>query len=503
MDIRKSLDEVAHRLPHKTALIYRHHKISFEQLRAQACSLSRALKEHGVDQGDKIGILLPNCPEFAICYLAAVQMGVVAIPMDMRLSREEIGSMLKNWSISTFIAHHSHTQLARELQDELRGLLRVIIVGGTSDQPQKDNILPYETLFQYPGEINWEINIQGAYDALILYTSGTTGQPKGVVLTYDHLDCFPATIKLLGVGESDINAILLPMSHISGPILINHLIVVGSTLVILDTIRPETILEAIATHRINWFHGVPPIFQALLKGAREKKYDTSSLRFVAMMGAPVPLTLMQDFQARFPQVKVIQGYGLTETSPLVTLVALEDWERKLGSAGKPVPGAEIRIVDDEGRSLPPGSVGEVIIKGPQVMKGYYNNPEATAQVIKDGWFHSGDLGRFDSDNYLYIVGRKKDMIITGGLNVYPIEIEECLLQHPAIAEAAVIGIPDFMRGERIKAVIVPKPGEQLAKKDIQSYCREYLADFKVPDLIEFRDSLPKTTTGKIARTALY
>ena len=501
MDIRKTLEETASRLPHKTAIIYRNQRLSFEQIKTEAASLSRALREHGVSQKNKVALLLPNCPEFAVAYLAVVQMGSVAIPLDIRLTKEEISSIIRDWGVSTLIAHHSSLGLVRELEKELKDFLKVIGVG--TNQKWDGNTLGYEELIQYPAEINWDIKVKGSDDALILYTSGTTGRPKGVVLTFDHLDCFPETMAPLGVTEDDINAILLPMSHISGPILINQLILLGSTLVILDTIRPETILEAIERHRISWFHGVPPIFQALLKVSRERHYDTSSLRFIAMMGAPVPLVLMEEFKDRYPGVKVLQGYGLTETSPIVTLVSLEDWEKKLGSAGKPVPRVEIRVVDEKGNVLPPGEVGEVIIKGPQVMKGYYNNPEATAQVIRDGWFYSGDLGRFDQDNYLYIVGRGKDMIITGGLNVYPAEIEECLLKHPGIGEVAVIGVPDFMRGERVKAIIVPRPRHKLSKKDIQSYCREHLADFKIPDLIEFREYLPKTGTGKIARASLY
>lgn len=501
MDIRKTLETTAKRLPHKTALIYRNQKLSFEQVYSQASSLSRALKEHKLSQGDKVALLLPNCPEFGIAYLAVVQIGAIAIPIDIRLTKEEINPIIRDWEVATLIAHHSSFDLVLELKKETEGSLRVIKVGTTGKRDHY--ILSYEELIQYPAVIDRDIKIQGTDDALILYTSGTTGKSKGVVLTFDHLDCFPETMTSFGITEGDTNAILLPMSHISGPILVNQLILQGSTLVILDTIRPEAILEAIESHKINWFHGVPPIFQALLKVSRERHYDTSSLRFIFMMGAPVPLRLMEEFRERYPGVKVMQGYGLTETSPLVTLVSLEDWERKLGSAGKPVPGVEIRVVDEEGNILPPGEVGEVIIKGPQVMKGYYKNPEATAQVIRDGWFYSGDLGKFDQDNYLYIVGRKKDIIITAGLNVYPAEVEECLLKHPGIAEVAVTGIPDFMRGERVKAIIVLRSGSQLSKKDIQSYCREHLADFKTPDLIEFREVLPKTSTGKIARASLY
>jgi len=505
MDIRRTLELIAERLPQKTALIYHQQRKSFQQLRSEACSLSNAFRDYGLTKGDKLGLLLPNCPEFAVAYLGALQLGVVVVPMDVRLSRDEIYSILHNWSISTFLTHHTYRDLALELQRELEGRLKVIIVDSPVHDPgqQGEGITPYAELLRYPSEMDWEAGIQGSDDALILYTSGTTGRPKGVVLTYDHLDCFPETMRQFGVREDDINAILLPMSHISGPILVNNLIYTGSTLVILDTIRPESIMEAIATHRINWFHGVPPIFQALLRGSKEGQFDTTSLRFIAMMGAPVPLSLMEEFKARFPGVKVIQGYGLTETSPIVTLVDLEDWERKLGSAGKPVKGVEIRIVDDEGHPLPPGEIGEVIIKGPQVMKGYYNDPEATDQVIRDGWFYTGDLGRFDQDNYLYIVGRKKDLIITGGLNVYPAEVEECLLGHPDVAEVAVIGVPDFMRGERVKALIVPKPDRRPSKREIQSYCKGRLADYKIPDLIEFRERLPRTSTGKIARTALY
>jgi long-chain acyl-CoA synthetase len=292
------------------------------------------------------------------------------------------------------------------------------------------------------------------------------------------------------------------MSHISGANLISLAILNGSTLVILDTIRPDFILGTIEKHRVNWFHGVPPIFQSLLKASDQSCHDTSSLRLIAMMGAPVPLSLLKEFQEKFPGVAVCQGYGMTETSPLITLLGPRKAITKMGSVGETVPKIEARIVDDLDRPLPPNRVGEVTVSGPQVMKGYHKDEEATAQMIRNGRLYTGDLGYFDGEGFLYLVGRKKEMIITGGLNVFPSEIEEILLKHPQVNEAAAVGVPDFMRGEIIKAVVALQPGRLISKQELVAYCRQQLADYKVPSEIEFRQSLPRTSTGKIAKREL-
>jgi ABC-type nitrate/sulfonate/bicarbonate transport system permease component len=273
-------------------------------------------------------------------------------------------------------------------------------------------------------------------------------------------------------------------------------------LVIIDEIRPKKILEEIQRNKINYFHAVPPIFKMILNLPSRDRYDLSSLSSVAMMGTVVAEELMEEWVKEYPHCLARQGYGATETSPLLTLTHIDDAPRKMASAGRCAPRVEIKIADKDGKELPPGEVGEVIARGPQIMKGYFKNPKATAQKITDGWYYTGDLGRFDEDGYIYILGRADDMIITGGMNVYPSELENVLIAHDKVAEVAVVGIPDAERGQALKAVIVPKLGEEVSKRELMRFCRERLAGFKLPKTIEFRDSLPRSRTGKVAKREL-
>jgi len=340
-------------------------------------------------------------------------------------------------------------------------------------------------------------------DALYLYTSGTTGKPKGVVLSFANLDLFPEAMRnILKISADVIMGCLLPMSHITGPILCNELLVRGSTLFIFDQLRPDKILAAVEKHRVSYFHSVPPIFEALINVPHRERFDVSSLRFVAMMGTSVPLSLMQQFKRVFPSVAVVQGYGLTETSPFITLLPIEQHMQKMGSIGLAVPHAEIRIIDESGKEVPEGEAGELIVRGPMLMKGYHGNAQATRERIKNGWLYTGDICRKDADGFYYHLGRKDDMIIVGGLNVYPEEVEQVLTAHPGVKEVGVVGMPDSDRGQVIKAVLVVKPGSSLTKKEVTAYCNQRLASFKVPRVIEFAEELPKSSTGKVARRLL-
>lgn len=498
MNVGKVLAATASRYPDKTAVVHRERRATFSQLEGQVSRLAFALKGLGLAKGNRAILLLPNCYEFVPSYLAILKAGGIAVPVDARVKEEELKYMVAEVQPRVMVAGSALYPVAASALS-VAPSCQLLTVGKVEGQ----GIPTLEEMIAGSPNSDLDVFIEEEDEALYLYTSGTTGRPKAVVLCCYHLDLFPeAMAQVYNINDQDIVGCLLPMSHISGPILINELIVKGSALVICDDMRPDAILGLLAREQVSWFHAVPPIFQILLQVPEEQKYDLSRLRLVAMMGTTIPVPLQKEFAQRYPHVAVIQGYGLTETSPLLTLVHLEDAERKLGSIGKAVPKVELKLVDNRGQEVPVGEMGEIVARGPCVMKGYFNDPEATAEVIKNGWFHTGDLGRQDPDGYLYHVGRKKELIIVGGLNVHPVEVESVLLQNPKVAEAAVVGIPDRKRGEAIKAVIVVKGTEKLTKKELLGFCREKLANFKVPQIIEFRTSLPKTATGKVIKEEL-
>jgi long-chain acyl-CoA synthetase len=339
-------------------------------------------------------------------------------------------------------------------------------------------------------------------DALILYTSGTTGEPKGVVLSYRNLAQYPHVMTEMKVTDSStMRGCILPMSHIVGPVVCNELAEKGYTLVIFDQINPITILEGIQKYRVNVFESVPIVFQLLLGVKNLASYDTSSVKIAAMMGTSIPLPLLRAFQAAQPHIKVIQGYGLTETSPMITLVDPDKAESKMGSIGRAVPGVEVKIVDERGTALGDDEPGEIITRGPHVMKGYFRRPDATAERIRGGWLYTGDVGKRGSDGYYYHLGRRDDMIITGGLNVYPAEVENMIYTYAGVQETVVFAIPDAKRGQVIGAAVVSRPGATLNEKDLLTFLRANLANFKVPDRIVVREALPRTSSGKTIRDA--
>lgn len=498
MNAGKVLSEAAQRLPHKAAVVFKDETISFSDLDLMATRLANRLQGLDIKKGDRVAIVLPNSSEWVVAYFSVMKLGAVAVPLDFRLKGEELLPVLNDARVKGIVTSsvYSFHDVFSKLEN-----LKGVIMGG---EETAGGVLNYQEIIGDESlSASVQVDVREEEDALYLYTSGTSGKPKGVVLAFSNLSLFPeAMAEICKTSESDVIGCLLPMSHISGPILCNESVVRGSTLVIFDQLRPDKIMAAIEKHRVTYFHSVPPIFEALLHVSHRERFDVSSLRFVAMMGTSVPLDLLNEFKKAFPSVPVIQGYGLTETSPFITLVPPECDREKMGSIGLAVPHAEIRLVDEKGVEVPSGEVGELIVRGPMLMKGYHNNPEATRERIRNGWLYTGDLCRKDEDDFYYHLGRKDDMIIVGGLNVYPAEIEQVLRGHPSLKEVGVVGLPDKDRGNVIKAAVVLKPGEKVTKKEIVSYCRERLASFKIPKMVEFWDELPKASTGKIARRLL-
>jgi long-chain acyl-CoA synthetase len=503
MIVGKYLQRQAHERPATVAVICNEVQLTYSELNLQANMLANWFLAHGVKKGDRAVMLLPNCTEFAVVYFALMKIGVIAVILDFRLNPAEMAPIFDETEAKVLITHAKQKTFALRMLREKKDLRYLILLEDERAKEKEDGLYHYEKIVKKGDKKEPNVPLREEDEALYLYTSGTTGKPKGVILTYDHLTYFPESMKAMqSLSEQDVQGAILPMSHISGPIVLNLTVEVGHTLVIIDEIRPKKILEEIQRNKINYFHAVPPIFKMILNLPSRDRYDLSSLRSVAMMGTVVAEELMEEWVKEYPHCLARQGYGATETSPLLTLTHDDDAPRKMASAGRVVPRVEIKIVDKDGKELPTEEVGEVIARGPQIMKGYFKNPKATAQKITDGWYYTGDLGRFDEDGYIYILGRADDMIITGGMNVYPSELENVLIAHDKVAEVAVVGIPDAERGQALKAVIVPKVGEEVSKRELMRFCRERLAGFKLPKTIEFRDSLPRSRTGKVAKREL-
>lgn len=488
------LETTAARQGQKIAVITKDEELSFATLVQRVQALAAHLQQEGIGQGDRVGMLLPNSTAIPLGYYATQKIGAVTVILDARLKGKELEGVLKDADLKLLVAH---SQLYGEVAEIFRAMtaVPVWIVAGDGERS-------FEKRFAAPGGSVSQPRLNPDDDALILYTSGTTGEPKGVVLSYRNLAQYPLVMSEMGVTDSStIRGCILPMSHIVGPVVCNELAARGYTLVIFDQINPITLLEGIQKYRVNVFESVPIVFQLLLGVKNLASYDTSSMKIAAMMGTSIPLPLLRAFQAAQPHIKVIQGYGLTETSPMITLVEPDKAEAKMGSIGRAVPRVEVKIIDEGGKELGVDEPGEIITRGPHVMKGYFRRSDATAQRIRDGWLYTGDVGKRGSDGYYYHLGRCDDMIITGGLNVYPAEVENLIYTYPGVQETIVFAIPDAKRGQVIGAAVVPRPGMSIAEKELLGFMRGNLANFKVPAKIVIREALPRTSSGKTIRDA--
>ncbi len=485
MNVSKTLSELAVIKASETAIIFNDKQFTYGNINTIANSLASYLAEKGIKRGDSIAVILPNCPEFAFAYFAVTKLGAIFSPIDTRLGETEINSILADTKAKACFIYPDFP-----LKDKLIQSLHLIDIAGEEFKSHVKN--PHEVK-----DIVADIRPEDA--ALFLHTSGTTGRPKIVELTNSNLDCFPEAMKdCIVLREKEVLGIILPMSHISGPIILNLLLAEKCKLVIIDSINPLTLFENISKHKITFFHAVPPVFSLMLKSGLAERYDTSSLDIIAMMGTSVPVSLMNAFKKSFPHVVVLQGYGLTETSPLVTLTKREDADLKRASIGMLVEGADALVIDEDGNSLGVGEIGELIVKGPMVMKGYHDLPEQNSARIRDGYFYTNDLVKFDTDNYYYHMGRRDDMVVlANGLNVYPAEIQNIIFSHPAVLDAAVIGVRSAkQQGNILHAFVVLAPNASLSEIDIRDLCMKQLGSIKTPKKISLLESLPKNSTGK-------
>ncbi len=463
-------------------------ELTYAQLRDAACRATSLLSSAGIMPGDRVGVMLPNVPAFPIAFYGALGAGAVVVPMNPLLKSREIAYYLGDSGARVLLAWHAAADEA------------VMGATGTGAQVIKVDEPDMAGLFTGLPPAPARAEPSGNDDAVILYTSGTTGWPKGAELTHAGLtrNARLTAVTLLYAGPGDVIMGCLPLFHVFGlTCAMNAAIVAGSTLTLLPRFDAAKALEMVGRDRVTIFEGVPTMYAAMLHDPAAASADVSSLRVCVSGGAALPVEIMRGFEQAFGCM-ILEGYGLSETSPVASFNH-PDKVRKPGSIGTPVEGVQMRVVDAGGAELPVGEIGEIVIRGHNVMRGYWGNPEATAEAITDGWLRTGDLARVDEDGYFYIVDRKKDLIIRGGFNVYPREVEEVLYEHPAVAEAAVIGIPHEQLGEEVGAAVKLKPAATATPAELRAFVKDRVAPYKYPRHVWIVPDLPKGATGKILR----
>jgi long-chain acyl-CoA synthetase len=480
--------ESAAKAPDAAAVCLSDTTLTYAELDERSARLATLLREKGLQQGDRVGVMLPNVLEFPVAYYGVLRAGGTVVPMNVLLKRREIAFYLEDSGAELLLAWQGFCEEPRDgAADAGAELIEVEpvafaeLVAGYEPTPDLAATDEEDT-------------------AVILYTSGTTGKPKGAELTHFNLSRNSEIVSRTTcmVEQGDIVLGALPLFHSFGQTVgMNASLRVGATLTLLPKFEPGEALEIMQRDRVTHFYGVPTMYGALLHHPDRESYDTSALRTCITGGASMPVEVLRGFEEAFG-CEVLEGYGLSETSPVASSNH-PGRPRKPGSIGTPLEEVEMKVVDEDDNEVAMGEVGEIVIRGHNIMRGYWQRPEATAEAMRGGWFHSGDMAKVDEDGYFFIVDRKKDLIIRGGYNVYPREVEEVLYEHPKIREAAVIGVPDDQWGEEIGAAVVCHEGEELAPEEVSRYVKERIAAYKYPRIVWFLDDLPKGPTGKILK----
>jgi long-chain acyl-CoA synthetase len=461
--------------------------LSYGLLNAAAARAAGLLRQHGVGEGDRVGMQLPNVPYFPIVYFGALRLGAIVVPMNPLLKENEVAYHLADSGAKVLIGWHQFAEPAQK-GSEQAGAECILAKPGDFEQ-LLGGAEPLEAVAE-----------RGDDDpAVIIYTSGTTGTPKGATLTHSNLTAGADVGRdLVGAGPESVALATLPLFHVFGMnSLMNVAVRARGLMTLVPRFDPAKVLEVIERDRVTTFGGVPTMYAALLHHPERDRYDVSCLDLCVSGGAPMPVEVLHGFDEAFG-AKVLEGYGLSETTGMGSFNT-PDRERKPGSIGVPVGGTEIRLLDSDDNDVPAGEPGELVMRGPFVMKGYWNREDATREVMGSGWFHSGDIATVDEDGYYFIVDRKKDLIIRGGYNVYPRELEEVLYGHPAVREAAVLGVPHPSLGEEVGAAVVLKEGQHVEPEELRDYMKQRVAAYKYPRVVWLLDELPKGSTGKILK----
>jgi long-chain acyl-CoA synthetase len=482
------LTDTAERHGDRIALKLEDAEVSYDFLSEGSARVAGLLARHGFERGDRVAIMLPNVPYFAFVYYGILRAGGVVVPMNPLLKGREVRFHLEDPGAKIIFAWHGFQDEATRGADAAGAELIAVAPG------------EFENLVQHADPIHEVAEVEADDTAVLLYTSGTTGSPKGAELTHSNLRRnIEVTLEtLIRIDENDTLLGALPLFHSFGQTCgLNCGVAAGARLTLIPRFDPDKALAIMQRDEVTIFEGVPTMYTAMLNSERKDEVDLSSLRLCVSGGSAMPGEVMRAFEQHFG-CTVLEGYGLSETSPVASFNH-PDRRRKEGSIGTPIEGVEMRVVDEDGNEVPQGDVGEIAIRGHNIMKGYWNRPDATEEAIVDGWFHTGDMAYVDEDGFFFIVDRKKDMIIRGGYNVYPREIEEILYEHEAVAECAVLGVRAEQMGEEVGAAVVLKSGQEASEDDLREFVKERTAGYKYPRRIWFEDELPKGPTGKILK----
>ena len=525
MLIHQIFEQSAEKFPENIALNFIGTALTYQELREAVQSFAGALQQLGVAPRQRVVLFLPNCPQMIIAFYAALSIGAIVVPTNPLYTEKELEYQINDAGAETLIT--LDLLFARIINIKARTPLKRIIVGKIEDYlpplkkilypligkkglempriEESGDVLLFPNLLRSKTKPAPVPDIKPDDTALLQYTGGTTGTSKGAMLSHSNIVCNNVQMRhwyyIVREGK-EVFISVLPFFHSYGLAVAMSLpLSVGATLILIPRYVPKDILKAIEHHKATFFSGIPAIYASLNAYKDVKKYDISSVTYCISGSAPLPVKVLNDFE-QLTGGTIIEGYGLTEASPVTHCNPIEH-QRKIGSIGLPMPDTDCKIIDLEtGQELAPNCEGELCIRGPQVMQGYWQKPGETAQVIKDGWLFTGDIARMDDEGYFYIVERKKDMIISEGYNVYPIELDAFLMSHAKISEAAVVGIPDELRGEKVVAYVVLKEGETATQEEIIRYCRDNLAKYKIPKRVIFTGQLPKSLVGKVLRRVL-
>lgn len=506
MLLHQFLETSAEAHSYREAVVHLDGRISYIELERASNRLANFLIEKGIKPGDRVGILLESSVNYTISYFAIMKAGGAVVALNTATTSRIVKNILADCSASALIVHRQYAHFLKDIIDDLESL-EILIIDGHYEKLERKRSLHVENFFDI--QLNSDqrrpsVNISSGDLASIIYTSGTTGNPKGVMLSHRNLEAnTDSIVEYLNLTCDDRVMAILPFYYSYGnSLLLTHIRVGGCLVVDNRFAYPNVILEIMSREKVTGFSGVPSTFAILMHKSRINDYRWEHLRYITQAGGPMTPALTLKIMEAIPHVKIYVMYGQTEASARLSYLEPERLLEKIGSIGKAIPGVVLEVRDESGNLCPPGTVGEIVARGENIMIGYWNQPEETAKVLNKDGLHTGDLAKIDDDGFFYIVSRKSDMIKSGAHRISPKEIEEILAEHPDVVESAVIGVPDKILGESIKAVIVLKAGSSITDKDILKHCRINLPAFKVPRIVEFRENLPKTSSGKIKKHVL-